>query len=244
MKKNQEIEVKAKPGALTDWEAEIAAEAKDVKAQFSTSTQRLSFRGGKITVGGQVLENPLPVLVAGYTYENALYEGAFDPDVAAAPVCFAFGDVVSEMKPHPVSTKPQHSDCKSCPHNQFGSSGKGKLCKNQVKVMVIHGDVGPEALATSQMLPASIPPTSLQEFQNYVLGLRDGGLVPTAVFTEIQVVPFKTWFKVTFKPIRKVTKEIWLALKTRSTSVREELMRPYEQREPSESPAPKKKRKF
>lgn len=234
-----------KPAGIVKWEDEIAAEAQDLASKVTVTSQKISFKGGEISIGGNPVENPLPVLIADACFENALYEDAFDPDNPAIPVCFAFGDDEKEMKPHADSAKPQHADCKSCPLNQFGSSGKGKACKNQIRLMCLSGAVTAAEVPTAEVLPATLPPTSISNWAAYVKGLRDMGLVPWATITSLGCEKFKTWFKVTFKPTQRITQDIWVALKARKTSIREQMMQPYKAREAEAPKAPAKgKRKF
>lgn len=235
----------AAPTGIMKWEDEIAAEAKDLAAKYTVTSQKISFKAGKISIGGNEVQNPLPVLIADACFENALYEDAFDPDRPAVPVCFAFGRDEATMKPHPESAKPHHSDCKTCPLNQFGSSGKGKACKNQIRFMALSGSVTAEEIPTTEVLPALLPPTSISNWASYVKGLRDMGLVPWACFTEIKNEPFKTWYRVSFRPIGKITQDIWVALKARKASIEEQMMQPYKAMEAVEKPAPAKgKRRF
>ena len=51
--------------------------------------------------------------------------------------------------------------CEACGNNQFGSSGKGKLCKNMRMLYILRsGDAIP--------LELSLPPTSIKPFKNFV----------------------------------------------------------------------------
>ena len=245
-KKQTGIVPAAQSTGIVKWEDEIAAEAKDLAAKYTVTSQKISFRGGKISIGGNEVQNPLPVLIADACFENALYEDAFDPDRPATPICFAFGRDEGAMKPHADSIKPQHADCKTCPLNQFGSSGKGKACKNQIRFMALSGTVTAEEIPTTEVLPALLPPTSISNWASYVKGLRDMGLVPWACFTEIKNEPFKTWYRVSFRPVGKVTQEIWTALKARRASIEEAMMQPYRpiSQEPKAPAAKAKTRRF
>ncbi len=52
-------------------------------------------------------------------------------------------------------------DCASCPHNQFGSEGKGKACKNTHRCYILReGNPIPLLL--------TLPPTSLKYLRNYL----------------------------------------------------------------------------
>jgi hypothetical protein len=55
---------------------------------------------------------------------------------------------------------------------------------------------------------------------------------------------FKTWFKVSFRPVGRVTHEVYAAIKARRASIEEQMFAPYKAREEAEEKKPAKKRKF
>lgn len=247
-KKHEETALAVKPttalAAPGTWEEEMAAEAKEAAATVAPTSQRLSFKGGNISLGDTKLENPLPVIIADFCLENALYEEAYDPERPAPPVCFALGRKEEELAPHPLSTKPQHEKCRGCPQNEFGSSGKGKACKNSIRLAIVSGGVEGDGVAATEVLNATLPPTNLGAWGNYVKGLRDMGLPPWGAITELKNEVFKTWFKVSFRPIGKVTQEVYAGLKARKGSIEEQLMQPFKPREEGEEKPKAKRRKF
>ena len=228
-----------------DWLEDMKKEAQDLAAKYKVTSTRISFKSdGTIHIGDNEVANPLPVLIADAAFENALYEGKYEPGKYTAPVCYAVGRDVETMKPHPQAPKPQHADCKSCPLNQFGSSGKGKACKNSVRLICLSGSVTETDVATAEALPCSIPPTSINAWGSYVKGLRDGGLVPWATITNLKVDQFKTFFKVSFQPVQKITQGVWFGLKARKASFEEQLLQPFSQPAEEEKPKSKGARKF
>jgi hypothetical protein len=245
-KKNEETALAVKPTTALagSWEEEMAAEAKAAAATVVATSQRISFKGGNISLGDAKLENPLPIIVADFGFENAYYTEAYDPDAPASPVCFAFGRDEKTMAPHPDSTEKQAEKCHGCPHNEFGSSGKGKACKNGVRLAIISGGVTGDGVATTEVLNAALPPTNLGAWGNYVKGLRDMGLPPWGAITELKNEIFKTWFKVSFRPVGRVTHEVYAAIKARRASIEEQMFAPYKAREEAEEKKPAKKRKF
>lgn len=221
-----------------NWLEEMKQEAKDLAAKFQVSSSRISFKSdGKIYVGDNEVDNPLSVLIVDACHDNALYEGKFDPNNYVPPVCFALGRDEATMKPHPDSPKPQHTDCKSCKLNQFGSSGNGKACKNSVRLVCLPGNTDASNVATLEAAQVSIPPTSLNAWGSYVKGLRDAGMVPWATITQIQNSQFKTYFKLAFRPVNRITREVWDGLKARKASFEEILMQPYKAKEEAAAPA-------
>jgi hypothetical protein len=224
-----------------DWLEQMKAEAKDLAAKFTVSSSRISFKSdGNIYVGDNQVDNPLPVLIVGAAHENALYEGKFVPGKYSSPVCFAIGKEESEMKPHADSPKPQHAECRTCPLNQFGSSGKGKACKNSVRLVALPGTVTEADVATAEAASIAIPPTSLNAWGSYVKGLRDAGMVPWATITHLMNAQFQTFFKVSFRPVNRITKEVWDGVQARRASFDETLLRPFS---PAVEEAPQKQAK-
>lgn len=51
--------------------------------------------------------------------------------------------------------------CEACGHNQFGSSGKGKLCKNMRMLYILQD-------GAYMPLQLALPPTSIKPYKNYV----------------------------------------------------------------------------
>ena len=74
--------------------------------------------------------------------------------------------------------------CEACGNNQFGSSGKGKLCKNMRMLYILRsGEFMPLQLA--------LPPTSLKpyrDFANMVFGLRRRPVYGSIVHIELKPV--------------------------------------------------------
>jgi hypothetical protein len=241
-KKNADIVPAAKQD-LANWEQEAAAEAKAEASKISMFASKLSFKGGDIKMGDAALENPLPVIIVARCYENGYYPNKFDPDHPENPVCFALADEEKDLAPHPKSTQPQHAGpCATCPHNQSFP----RACKNQIRLRVISGATAPADVAGAPVLGAQVPPTSLSGYKVYAKGIGAMGMPPWGLITELRNEKFKTWFKLSFRPIEKVTGEMWAALKAKRVSVQEEIMAPYEEREEASQakPAAKGKKKY
>ena len=56
----------------------------------------------------------------------------------------------------------EYLNCMTCPNNEFGSDGNGKLCKNMHKLYIL-------AENCAVPITLSLPPTSLENWRNYVL---------------------------------------------------------------------------
>lgn len=98
-------------------------------------------------------------------------------------------------------------DCESCPHNVFGTAGKGKACKNMHRLFIlVEGSPIPVTL--------SLPPTSLELWRNYALmDVAAAGLDMSEVVTEFGLTnevnsAGQKYSIVNFKLIGKVNEEV------------------------------------
>lgn len=106
----------------------------------------LSTRAGVLSFGEEEMPgNQACVIVLDAVKENTLYEDRFNPEQAAAPICYAFGRGEDEMAPHPTMQadpeyfQPQNATCAGCKWNEWGSSdkGRGKACQNRRRLALI-----------------------------------------------------------------------------------------------------------
>lgn len=163
---------KKTPGkSIVKWDEELAKLAKDSTSKMDVSSNKfISIRGGKLTFGGQEMPgNELRCVVLAYTLENQYYVGRFDPSNPAPPICYSFGLDKDEMAPHEKSSDPQHSECSSCPLNQYESDpngGRGKACKNVIRLAVI-AESDLEDLDNAEVVYMKVPTTSTKNFLAY-----------------------------------------------------------------------------
>lgn len=164
----------------------------------------ISTRAGVLSYNGTPCPgNKLPAIIIASVFSNTLYEGRFDPSNMTAPVCFAYSETGENMAPHPMSAKPQSTDCDSCPNNQWGSDpdgGRGKACKNGRTLALIPANTMPDEVATAELALLKPPVTSIKNYQNYVQKIAAMyHRPPLGVVTEISTVPdVKSQYKVCF----------------------------------------------
>lgn len=151
----------------------------------------------------------LTVVILDFTSSNMFYDSAYDPQNSQPPACFAIGDSPSTLVPSENSPDKQSDTCAPCPMNQFGSSGKGKACKNTRQVAVIPApDPEDSEWGDAPVWLLSVPPTSCREFDAYVRTLATRNTtIPAAVVTEIYFADKKVYFSPRFKSIRPLTPE-------------------------------------
>ncbi len=236
---------------IVSWEEEMAAlaiEAASTEATNLTGGTFLSAQGGVFSYKDSKIGTEIEVIVLDHTIENHYYEDDYDSDTPSIPVCFSFSKQEDGMVPHEYSTQAQHSDCATCPNNQFGSArrGKGKACKNVRRLALIlaesAGNVGEAEVAYLK-----IPVTSVKAWGSYVQQIA--GVLkrpPLGVVTTITIVPDeKTQFKMIFKVIEKISDGALIRqLIDKKGVILEDLVRPYEQIEIVEKPKKASKRKF
>ena len=108
---------------------------------------------------------------------NAYFSGPYNPSEAVAPDCGSSDGIKPDQ-----GESIQHTDCKTCPRNQFGSSktGAGKACKN-MKVVYLRLNNG--------LFPTSltVPPTSIRAVDSYLMNLASQGTPMNAVLTKFEL---------------------------------------------------------
>lgn len=227
--------------AISKWEAELEKEAADIASKEQMpSGSFVSIRGGVMTIGGApIKDNKVQVVVIDHVYENAKYDGAYDPDDPQPPSCYAFGRDEAEMRPHEKASQPAHDQCQGCDNNVFGTAekGKGKACKNTRRLALISADnLNANSIANGELVYLKLPVTSTKIWATYVKALNAHyKRPPYAVVTEISVVPDpKSQFKVLFERVDGIPANLGPAIMARREKVKDEIMFPYGDPTPKE----------
>ena len=234
-------------GAVSDWEEQLkkyAQRSQKVAEATGAGGNWLTFKGGRLAYrGSELKDNAVELVVLDEVLENLYYEGRFDPDNPATPVCFAFAREVGELQPHDTAPDPQHETCKGCSQNAFGSSdtGKGKACKNVVRLAAIAwGDGSREQIESCELAFAKLPVTSVRNWTQYTKSLLDKtGSGPQRVVTRMSVEPnSKTQFQVTFELVEQVDRKLMPAVMARVIEADKEIIpaQPYQPIEREEAP--------
>lgn len=242
---------KEKPGtALVNWDAEFASLAKESTKGIKESTNGkfLSFKSGNMTFNGDdIPDNKLECVIIGVTHHNTYYDpdARYDPKNPQSPICYSFGADEEEMEPHDDSPEKQHSDCASCPFNQFESAktGRGKACKNTYRIALIaSSDL--DNISEAEIVYASIPPKSLKNLSNYLK--KDLNIKLNrpywSVVTELSCTPdAESQFKINFKLVEIIKdQKLFQPLKDLWFNTIEDIVFPYQVREAVEEKPAKK----
>lgn len=177
---------------------------------------------GVIKFRGQAIEgNTVVAIIVDAVYENDKYNKRWDPEKPEPPDCFAFGRDPRTMRPHKDSKKQLHTDCATCPANQFGSSktGIGKDCKNQMRLALLQcgemhdgrfvPDASKETYTDGEIGFLRTPVTSTKNFLKYAAQLASAGKPIYSVATAVQLVPDKkNQYSLTFTAVGALTDEI------------------------------------
>jgi hypothetical protein len=120
--------------ALTTKLQAIAAQA----PKIISAGERATLEGGKISIGGKEVSELPGVVIIAAVQERTYYPTAYQAGQVEAPACYSYTD-----KPHEQAIAPQSETCAECPMNQWGSNGRGKACKERVKVAFMPAAGGP-----------------------------------------------------------------------------------------------------
>ena len=121
-------------------------------------------------------------VIVDFVSANYFYEGAYDKDNITPPACFAIGSNPLQLVPSDNSPNKQNDTCKGCPMNEFGSSGKGKACKNSRVLAVLP----PDASDDTPMWLLKVSPTAIKAFDSYVRSVASTfQMPPVAVVTTV-----------------------------------------------------------
>lgn len=220
--------------ALTDWDEKLASKVKAAQKVASSigggSRNVLSFKGGRMSYqGGFVPDNNLNVIILKAINENNFFEGQYDPNSPASPLCYAFGSPDGEdegmgpdkthFKGHEGDIQSETGRCVDCAHNEWGSAekGRGKACKNQVSLAFVTADAldSIEAMEKAEVIYAKLPVTSGKSWKGYINELGDRHFLEFV--TNIQVTPSGETYVVEFSAQDQVERnEVFGALVDKS----------------------------
>jgi hypothetical protein len=188
---------------------EIQSIQDELRKELDTLKERVDPPSGfKISTKGKVFtlpdgssdDGPMTCVILDWVSANVWFEGLYNPKDIKAPACFAIGRIVNDLAPVEHSPKKQHTECKGCPQNEWGShpqGGKGKACKNTRRLLIAPLD------ADENTMPwvIDVSPTGLKHFDKYVNTLSDNGKHPIEVVTEISFEESEAFPSLRFKPV-------------------------------------------
>lgn len=204
----------------------------------------VSFRNGMLTLGGQRLINPMPIILLASGFERTYYSKDFQADVKTAPDCYSFDGV----SPHEASKASQSDSCKTCRWNAFGSRGKGKGCKEGARLAFVSADAVNDAdrLKSEPILQARLSVMNSRTFAQFASAKSAAGEALWEGVTVMRVEPDpKTQYAVSWKVESVVlSEEIMDAIAARADEAEAMVVAPYPDFEEDTPAAPTGRRKF
>jgi hypothetical protein len=157
------------------------------------------------------------VVILDWITENTYFEGMYDPKNIKPPVCWAMGRDVHDLSPSDNAPDKQHTACKGCPHDEWGSGvGKGKACKNTRRLLIAAADADEH----TQPLIIRISPTGLKHYDKYINTLADMGKHPIEAVTGIAFDEAEAYPSLRFKAVGvNENVELMWALKERGQDI-------------------------
>lgn len=211
---------------LPDYLKEVGLDDMTKALAGNTGMKRISIRGGvfRMMVSGEEIaknENRSMniVIVNGATkVSRSFYAGKYVAGETSHPDCWSNdGD-----KPDASIEYPQHSSCEGCSQNIKGSGqGDSRACRYQQRLAVlladdVAGDVFQLVLPAKSIFGrGDVDKMPFQQYAKYVgaQGKSLGTLV-----TEMRMDSDSDTPKLTFKPVRFLTKDEWLSAKEKGDS--------------------------
>jgi hypothetical protein len=144
--------------------------------------QNISTKGKTFRLpDGRTSPGPLNCIVVDYINKNLYFKEAYVEGEFSEPDCWAVGREIKSMLPASTVENQEHTDCISCPQNQFGSKGRGKACSNAVVLAVLPDDFTEE----SELFTIKVSATALKHWTKYVRELSSIGMDPIQVVTSL-----------------------------------------------------------
>lgn len=154
---------------LANIEKQLAEEARTIQETLASTGTVISTKGKLFTTpNGLTNPGPISVIILDYVSYNSYFPKTFNPQDIRPPICYSIGKIPKDMVPMDDSPEPQSTSCAECEWDKFGTSrsgtGKGKACKNVVRLAVVPPDFSPK----DEPMLLVVPPTSLANFNTYV----------------------------------------------------------------------------
>lgn len=159
-------------------------------------------------------------IIVDFVYYNAYYEGAFDPNNIVPPNCFALHPEPTGGVPSANSPDKQEDSCQACWANQFGSAGKGKACRNAIKVALLP----PDAEEDTPLMILNVSATALKPFSAYLSAVLRLQRPPYSVTTDIICDPNFKYDTLRFSNPQPLDADTITMVRARREEARERLL--------------------
>jgi len=202
---------------LPDYLKEVELDDLTKSLAGNTSTKRISIRGGvfRLMVSGEeVAKNEsramnIVIVNGGRDIARQFYEGKYVAGESAAADCWSNDG----KRPDASIENPQHTSCEGCPQNVKGSGNNdSRACRFQQRLAVlladdIDGDIYQLALPATSIFGRG--DTDKMPFQQYAKYVGSQGKNINTLITEMRLDSDSDTPKLTFKPVKFLTREQW-----------------------------------
>lgn len=140
-------------------------------AKMPSGAQSISFKGATMTLDGVNLGRELPVIVLATQFERTYYAGEYNADSKSTPSCYS-RESGTNASPDKDAPFPQSDHCSDCSLNAFGSApqGRGKACKEGLKMAVVHADQA-EGPARPPVVTVRFSPLNSKDVRKDIAGI-------------------------------------------------------------------------
>ena len=202
---------------LPDYLKEVELDELTKSLAGNTSTKRISIRGGvfRLMVSGEeVAKNEnrfmnIVIVNGGRDIARQFYAGKYVAGESAAPDCWSNDG----KRPDASIESPQGETCEGCSQNIKGSgNGDSRACRFQQRLAVLLADdIG------GDIYQLTLPSTSIfgrgdvdkMPFQQYAKYVGSQGKNINTIVTEMRLDYDSDTPKLTFKPVKFLTREQW-----------------------------------
>ena len=212
--------------ALPDYLQDEELNALTKSLAGNTGSKRISIRGGVFRMmvnGEEIAKNESRamsvVIVNGAPHvSRSFYEGKYVAGETTSPDCWSNDG----KKPDTSLDTPQHTDCEGCPQNIKGSGqGDARACRFQQRLAVlladdVYGDIYQLVLPAKSIFGRG--DIDKMPFQQYAKYVGSQGKNINTLVTEMRMDSDSDTPKLTFKPIRFLTRSEWEAARKQSDS--------------------------
>ena len=202
---------------LPDYLKEVELDDLTKSLAGNTSTKRISIRGGvfRLMVSGEeVAKNEnrfmnIVIVNGGRDIARQYYAGKYVAGETSAPDCWSNDG----KRPDASIESPQSATCEGCPQTIKGSgNGDSRACRFQQRLaVVLADDIG------GDVYQLTLPSTSIfgrgdvdkMPFQQYAKYVGSQGKNINTLVTEMRLDSDSDTPKLTFKPVKFLTREQW-----------------------------------
>jgi hypothetical protein len=211
---------------LPDYLKEVGIDDMTKALAGNTGTKRVSIRGGVFRMmvnGEEIAKNEsramnIVIVNGAAKVARSFYAGKYVAGEASHPDCWSNdGD-----KPDASIEFPQASGCESCPQNTKGSGqGDSRACRFQQRLAVlladdVEGDVFQLVLPAKSIFGRG--DNDKMPFQQYAKYVGSQGKSLSTLVTEMRMDSDSDTPKLTFKPVRFLSREEWVIAKEKGES--------------------------